>query len=242
MSTAALSLTRVSRGTTRCRPTQREAGPREPRVRQDLHRPHGRRRPGRPTGAGTTRKVRPYGPLQLDPAAAVLHYAQEIFEGMKAYRHADGSVWTFRPEANAARFAALGPPAGAARAARGGLHRVAARARRTSTRRGCRPGTAARRASTCGRSCSPPRPSSACGRPREVTYCVIASPAGAYFAGGLKPVTLWLSTDYARAARRRHRRRQVRRQLRRQPRRASSRRIDQRLRPGGLPRRRRRTR
>jgi len=34
--------------------------------------------------------VRPYGPLQLDPAAAVLHYGQEIFEGIKTYRHADG--------------------------------------------------------------------------------------------------------------------------------------------------------
>ena len=37
-------------------------------------------------------QVRPYGPLQLDPSAAVLHYAQEIFEGLKAYRHRDGSV------------------------------------------------------------------------------------------------------------------------------------------------------
>lgn len=51
-------------------------------------------------------EVRPYGPLSLDPAASVLHYAQEIFEGVKAYRHADGSVWTFRPEKNAARFQA----------------------------------------------------------------------------------------------------------------------------------------
>ena len=42
-------------------------------------------------------EVRPYGPLMLDPAASVLHYAQEIFEGLKAYRHPDGSVWTFRP-------------------------------------------------------------------------------------------------------------------------------------------------
>src|SRR5690349_3930590 len=49
-------------------------------------------------------EVTAYGPLLIDPASAVLHYAQEIFEGMKAYRHADGSVWTFRPEANAARF------------------------------------------------------------------------------------------------------------------------------------------
>ena len=47
----------------------------------------------------------PYGPFSLDPATAVLHYAQEIFEGLKAYRHADGSVWLFRPEKNAERFA-----------------------------------------------------------------------------------------------------------------------------------------
>ena len=49
-------------------------------------------------------RVRPYGPLSLDPATAVLHYAQEIFEGLKAYAHDDGSLWTFRPEVNAARF------------------------------------------------------------------------------------------------------------------------------------------
>ena len=48
--------------------------------------------------------VRAYGPLQLDPAAAVLHYGQEIFEGIKAYRHADGSIWTFRPDANGRRL------------------------------------------------------------------------------------------------------------------------------------------
>src|SRR3954447_2008991 len=49
-------------------------------------------------------RVTPYGPLTLDPATAVLHYAQEIFEGMKAYRHQDGSIWAFRPEENAARM------------------------------------------------------------------------------------------------------------------------------------------
>ena len=48
--------------------------------------------------------VVPYGPIALDPAAAVLHYAQEIFEGLKAYRQQDGGVALFRPEANAARF------------------------------------------------------------------------------------------------------------------------------------------
>jgi len=49
-------------------------------------------------------RVQPYGPISMDPAAAVLHYSQEVFEGLKAYRHADGSVWSFRPEANAYRM------------------------------------------------------------------------------------------------------------------------------------------
>ena len=48
--------------------------------------------------------VVPYGPIQLDPAAMVLHYGQEIFEGLKAYRQPDGSIASFRPDVNAARF------------------------------------------------------------------------------------------------------------------------------------------
>jgi branched-chain amino acid aminotransferase len=50
-------------------------------------------------------EVLPYGPLVLDPATMALHYGQEIFEGLKAYRQPDGSIATFRPAANAARFA-----------------------------------------------------------------------------------------------------------------------------------------
>src|SRR5499426_4764691 len=49
-------------------------------------------------------QVEPRAPIPLDPATAVLHYAQEIFEGLKAYRNADGSITSFRPEANAKRF------------------------------------------------------------------------------------------------------------------------------------------
>ncbi len=50
-------------------------------------------------------KIEPYAPLQLDPASLVLHYAQETFEGMKAYKTKDGRVLLFRPEMNARRFA-----------------------------------------------------------------------------------------------------------------------------------------
>ena len=59
--------------------------------------------------------IRPYGPLEIEPGTMVLHYAQAIFEGMKAYRDATGGVRLFRPEMNAqrmrntARFLALEP-------------------------------------------------------------------------------------------------------------------------------------
>ena len=49
-------------------------------------------------------KLEPYGPFALDPATSVFHYGQELFEGLKAYRQASGSVVMFRPQANAARF------------------------------------------------------------------------------------------------------------------------------------------
>ena len=65
-------------------------------------------------------RVMPYGPIELDPSAIVLHYAQEVFEGLKAYRWADGSIVSFRPEANAARLRIVGAPAGHPRAAASG--------------------------------------------------------------------------------------------------------------------------
>ena len=49
-------------------------------------------------------RIEPYAPLQLYPAAAVLHYAQEAFEGLKAYRSAGGDILLFRPRANLARM------------------------------------------------------------------------------------------------------------------------------------------
>ncbi len=143
-------------------------------------------------------KVTGYAPLKVSPAAAVLHYAQEIFEGLKAYRHEDGSVWAFRPEANAARFiksaqrlalpevpqedfiAALRalvtvdevwvPPAGSG-----------------ETSLYLRPYMIATEAALSVRPA------------REVLFGVIGSPAGAYFETGPKPVSIWLSTSSIRA-------------------------------------------
>lgn len=45
-------------------------------------------------------------PIAVHPGLAALHYGQEIFEGLKAFRHRDGSIWLFRPDRNADRFAA----------------------------------------------------------------------------------------------------------------------------------------
>ena len=49
-------------------------------------------------------RIDPYHPIMLDPAAAVFHYGQEIFEGLKAYRRPDGGINLFRPEENVRRF------------------------------------------------------------------------------------------------------------------------------------------
>jgi|Deesub1362A_J573_1020465.scaffolds.fasta_scaffold10387_2 branched-chain amino acid aminotransferase len=49
-------------------------------------------------------RIVPYGPISLDPAALVLHYGQEVFEGLKAYRGVDGGIYMFRPEMNVQRL------------------------------------------------------------------------------------------------------------------------------------------
>ena len=144
-------------------------------------------------------RVTAYGPLSLDPSAAVLHYAQEIFEGMKAYRHADGSVWPFRPEANAARFARS-----ARRLALPELPEtdfIESLKALVAIDQKWVPAHGAGEASLYLRPFMFASESFLGVRPAAVvTYCVIASPAGPYFSGGLKPVSIWLSTDYTRAA------------------------------------------
>lgn len=145
-------------------------------------------------------RVTPYGPFQLDPAAAVLHYAQEIFEGMKAYHHADGSVWTFRPEANAARFARsatrLALPVLPEEDFVQSLKEIVSidRAWVPEPEEGGESSLYLRPFMFASEAFLGVRPA------KKVTYAVIASPAGAYFGGGgVQPVNLWISTDYARA-------------------------------------------
>jgi branched-chain amino acid aminotransferase len=142
-------------------------------------------------------RVTPYAPLTLDPATAVLHYAQEIFEGMKAYRHEDGSVWTFRPEMNAARMVRSSqrlalPELPVADFVASVDALVKADERWVPDPAGEK-SLYIRPFMFASETFLGVRPS------KHVTYMVIASPAGAYFAKGLKPVTIWLSEDYSRA-------------------------------------------
>jgi len=141
-------------------------------------------------------RVQPYGPITLDPAAAVLHYGQEIFEGLKAYRHADGSIWSFRPDANARRMQRsakrLALPELPSEYFIEALRQLIAvdgdwvpSAPEMSLY--LRPFMFAKEAFLGVRPA------------HKVAFYVIASPAGAYFHGGVKPVSIWLSTEYARA-------------------------------------------
>jgi branched-chain amino acid aminotransferase len=141
-------------------------------------------------------RVSPYGPIQLDPAAAVLHYAQEIFEGLKAYRHADGSVWTFRPYENAARL-----QRSARRMALPELpveHFIDSLKQLIAVDGAWVPSAA--ETSLYLRPFMFAKEAFLGVRPaQKVAYYLIASPAGAYFTGGVQPVNIWLSTQYARA-------------------------------------------
>jgi len=145
-------------------------------------------------------RIEPYGPVSLDPAAAVLHYAQETFEGMKAYRHPDGSVWSFRPEENAKRMVRSSQrlalpelPVEDFVACVDALVDVDQRwvpdASESEKSLYVRPFMFA------SETFLGVRPA------HHVTFMVILSPAGAYFKGGVKPVTLWLTEEYTRAGR-----------------------------------------
>jgi branched-chain amino acid aminotransferase len=143
-------------------------------------------------------RLEPYGPLVLDPATAVLHYSQEIFEGLKAYRQESGPIVAFRPQENAARF------------------------RRSSVRMAMPelPEDAFLHAIellvTHDKDWVPVNPEQSLylrpfmiattphlgvGRPAQsYQFLVIASPAGLVFTGGIRAVSVWLAEGYTRAA------------------------------------------
>jgi len=148
-------------------------------------------------GGWHSAKVCPRQPISLDPAAAVLHYAQEIFEGLKAYRHEDGSIALFRPEANARRFNQS--------ADRMAMPHLPEEMFLESIRRliavdkdwfptveggslYLRPFMFASEAFLGVRPA------------KQYKYLLIASPAGNYFKSGAPAVKIWVSRDYVRAA------------------------------------------
>ncbi|MEU5714427.1 branched-chain amino acid aminotransferase [Streptomyces sp. NPDC020403] len=139
----------------------------------------------------------PYGPLSLDPANMTLHYAQEIFEGLKAYRRPDGSVATFRPEANAARFqrsaARLAMPELPVETFIEACDALVRQDEAWVPAHGGEESLYLRPFMIAAEVGLGVRPAN------EYLFIVIASPAGAYFPGGVKPVSIWLSQDRVRA-------------------------------------------
>jgi branched-chain amino acid aminotransferase len=140
-------------------------------------------------------EVKARAPFSVDPAAAVLHYAQEIFEGMKAYRTKDG-IALFRPEENARRLA-MSAERMAMPAVPEELFIEAVEALVRTDADWIPEGDGSlyiRPFMFASEAFLGVRPAS------EYIFCVIASPVGAYFKGGYKAVTVWVSDDYTRAA------------------------------------------
>ena len=141
-------------------------------------------------------RIVPYAPLVLDPAALVFHYAQECFEGMKAYRRADGGVQLFRPEKNAQRMQSTHqrlcipeiPVEDFVQAVKT-LVKVdeAWVPHADGTSLYIRPFTIATEA-VLGVKAS-----------AEYKFIIIASPSGAYYAEGINPVRIYVEDQYVRA-------------------------------------------
>lgn len=142
-------------------------------------------------------RVVPYGPLQVDPSSAVFHYGQEIFEGLKAYRHGGGEVFGFRPERNAQRLQNS--------AKRLALPELPEELFLESVRQLVQIDEQWVPAAGEGKTLYL--------RPfmiafenflgvraaHTVRYMVIACPAGSYFSDPTRPVDIWLSQEYSRA-------------------------------------------
>ncbi|MEA1619851.1 branched-chain amino acid aminotransferase [Erythrobacter sp. T5W1-R] len=148
-------------------------------------------------GGWQTPVIGPREAIALDPAASVLHYAQEIFEGMKAFAHAEGGLALFRPEANAARF-----NASARRMAMPeipeALFLAAVRALVTADAAWLPPIAGGslyiRPFMFASEAFLGVRPA------KQYKFIVIISAAGNYFKKGVNPVKIWVAQDYVRAA------------------------------------------
>ena len=141
-------------------------------------------------------RIGPYRPLVLDPSTKVFHYGQEVFEGLKAYRRADGGVVLFRPEMNAARLnrsaARLALPEVPEELFLEGIAQLVRLEREwipaaEGTSLYIRPTLIA-----VDRSLGV-KPASEC------LFFVILSPVGAYYAAGFTPVRILVEDHYVRA-------------------------------------------
>jgi branched-chain amino acid aminotransferase len=142
-------------------------------------------------------ELKAYGPIPMDPAASVLHYGQAIFEGFKAYHQKDGGIATFRPEANGERFNASAKrlampelPVDLFVKAADELIRM----ERNWVPKAIGESLYLRPLMIATEAALGVRPS------HEYLFVLFASPSGAYFPKGVKPVTVWISEDYVRAA------------------------------------------
>lgn len=142
-------------------------------------------------------RVVPYGPLVLDPAALIFHYGQEVFEGLKAYRGAQGGIYMFRPRANIERLnrssARLCIPAVPVDQALEHLYefiRVEQEwiPRTPGTSLYVRPTIIATEAALGVKVSG------------EYLYFIIVGPVGAYYPEGFSPVKIFVEEHYVRAA------------------------------------------
>lgn len=140
--------------------------------------------------------LRAYGPLSIDPAMSVLHYGQEIFEGLKAYSQPDGGVSLFRPEANAERFRRSAVRMALPELSNAdfvGTVEALVRQERAWVPKNFGESLYIRPFMFGSEVGLGVRPSN------SATFIVITTPASAYFNPD-KAVTVWISTEYVRAA------------------------------------------
>ena len=142
-----------------------------------------------------------YHGLDINPASAVLHYAQEIFEGLKAYRHADGSIWLFRPDQNGERFVHSAERLALPTLPVGDFVNACVRLADIDSRWVPEPGESGEKSLYLRPFMIAYQDFLGLGSASTVLFSVIGSPVGAYFASGVKPLRLHVEREQARTAR-----------------------------------------
>lgn len=149
-------------------------------------------------GVWSEGKLQPTEALSIHPASNVLHYGGSCFEGMKAYRWADGSIHLFRPDRNFARMQAsarmLCLPEPSIELLEGLIHQVVDAARELVPEF---PGSLYLRPTLIG---TEPNIGGAAHPSNEAILFVLASPVGDYFSGGMRPLRLLIETEHLRCA------------------------------------------